>query len=119
MKRFLPILAIILTLGCEQEDPEVRAARSADAREKAEAMVQCQQAIAKELRTPSSAKFSGVLQTGIVCEFSKSEIEEKRSCGVSGWVDAQNGFGGVIRNEYVCIARHTDHNWTSIEFGWK
>ncbi|MFD8648670.1 hypothetical protein [Streptomyces mirabilis] len=62
------------------------------------AAVMCQSFVKKELKSPGTAKFSGVTETTIKVLATKKPWKYK----VNAWVDSQNSFGGVVRNPYVC-----------------
>lgn len=57
----------------------------------------CRQFVTKRLRSPASAKFSG-LGTSEVQE--DGEIFTMRS-----YVDSQNGFGAMLRSNFVCVVK--------------
>jgi hypothetical protein len=62
----------------------------------------CQDAVRKQLRSPSSAKFS------------EDRVVERAGAThyVHGVVDAQNGFGAMLRNRYECIANQQGASWS-------
>ncbi|PPS89415.1 hypothetical protein [Streptomyces sp. MH60] len=64
------------------------------------AAVMCEEFIKKGdyLKSPGSAKFSGVSDTTIKTLRAKKPWKYR----VSGWVDSQNSFGALVRNKYVC-----------------
>ncbi len=51
----------------------------------------CERAVTGQLKAPSTAEFSGTTATGSGTAFN-----------VTGSVDAQNGFGAMIRNSFEC-----------------
>lgn len=61
----------------------------------------CQDSAKRQLKAPSTAKFSEdwVSQTG------------PTSWKVIGVVDAQNGFGAMLRQRYVCTAERAPDRW--------
>lgn len=56
----------------------------------------CRQAASKQLKAPSTARFSDETVT----------VAGERAYDLQGLVDAQNGFGAQIRNRYRCHAFH-------------
>lgn len=62
----------------------------------------CQDAVRKQLRSPSTAKFS---EDRVVEEAGATHY-------VHGVVDAQNGFGAMLRNRYECIANQSADRWS-------
>lgn len=61
----------------------------------------CEEAVEARLKSPASAEFLDdpmVTKSGDVWE-------------VRGGVDAQNGFGAMIRNFYTCKVEHGDLGW--------
>lgn len=70
------------------------------------------QFVAQQLRSPSTAEFPSSSNTTISsygeCSFS-----------ISGYVDAQNGFGAMVRSHYTAeITRNGEHGWrfSGVEF---
>lgn len=66
----------------------------------------CEQFVENRLKSPGSADFS--------------DTEAATGSGdvwtVSGAVDSENSFGGLVRNTYVCEVRHTTgENWTLVD----
>lgn len=88
----------------------------AESREKAQAMSACEQAVVRDLKSPGSAVFSGVLHTGIACDADRDAEPGGRVCAVKGWVDAQNSYGALVRTEYLCAARFRDGALVSAEY---
>lgn len=65
----------------------------------------CKQFVKKRLKSPGSADFSETSTTG-----------SGQLWTVSGAVDSQNTFGGLVRNNYVCKVRHTaGENWRLVD----
>jgi hypothetical protein len=61
------------------------------------AKVMCEDFVEDRLKSPSSAEFSGIFDTTI----SGSGDDYT----VTGYVDAQNGFGAMLRSNYTCQVR--------------
>lgn len=75
------------------------------------AAVMCEEFIKKDgrLKAPGSAEFSGVSDTKI------KVISDKKPWRylVTGYVDSQNSFGAMLRNNYSCdISTKDNSNWT-------
>jgi hypothetical protein len=60
--------------------------------------------VEERLRAPSTAKF---------CDFKEARVsvDGGDSYTVVGWVDAQNGFGAMLRNNFVCKLHKTGNSW--------
>lgn len=63
----------------------------------------CQEKVLVQLKAPGTAQFGGV-------EYSTQNTTTP--VRVSGWVDAENSFGGLIRNRYSCLAIPTEYGWS-------
>lgn len=74
------------------------AAKSPYVPNRVDAQIVCQGFVKEALRSPASAVFS-------------NDVTAFRTSGdtwiVNGWVDAQNGFGANIRNNYECRTTYT------------
>lgn len=68
------------------------------------AFLASQDFVKRELRAPSTAKFS---------DFDEARVSSTGgdSYTVAGWVDAQNGFGAMIRNDFVCKLHKVGDTW--------
>lgn len=81
----LIILVIVAFVSCVSMD------RSGPRSYTAQAQAICQEMVTERLRAPSTAKFGGW------------DINETMSAiTIQGHVDAQNGFGATMRNEFQC-----------------
>jgi hypothetical protein len=69
----------------------------------ASAAAACQEKVKAQLKAPGTAKFGGE-------EYSTTNTDTP--VRVSGWVDAENSFGALVRNRYSCLAMPTDHGWS-------
>jgi len=63
--------------------------------------------IKQKLKSPSTAEFSSLGE-------SKVNQFENGECWVSGYVDAQNSFGAMIRNNYVVKMRYNNNGTFSL-----
>lgn len=61
----------------------------------ADAIRMCRESIDAKLRAPGTASFGGIETTG------SGDVYE-----VTGWVDAENAFGGEVRVGWMCDAVH-------------
>lgn len=59
------------------------------------AQLNCEKQVKMRLKAPSSAKFAPYGDLNIT-------RPDEKTWRVFGWVDAQNGFGAMIRNHYTC-----------------
>lgn len=62
------------------------------------AITACEGYVADRLKAPASAKFSGWLD-------SSTAVLHDGALAVRGYVDAQNGYGALIRTDWVCTVR--------------
>lgn len=77
--------------------------------DKYSAAAMCEKFVSKQLRAPATAKFSGTEDTTI------TPLGNGRWKAV-GYVDAQNGFGALIRNDYSCTVEYMGQDkWRSID----
>jgi hypothetical protein len=72
------------------------------------AKMMCQTFVRKKLVAPSTAKFEPVSQTAAAPSQADGFVGMKNSWDVTGYVDAQNSFGAMLRNEYFCTMTKTD-----------
>lgn len=75
--------------------------------DKHEATVQAERFVEEKLKSPKSAKFSGITETNSI----EKGIDEWE---VTGWIEAANSFGADIRSNYKVIMKvNTDNGeWT-------
>jgi len=69
------------------------------------AIAQCEAAVTQRLKAPSTADFSGFVDTEVRANPELTQV------AVLGHVDSQNGFGAQIRSKYVCFLNGTRRNW--------
>ena len=75
------------------------------------AFVMCQKPVANQLRSPSSAKFPTMGKQDVLSAHSGGGIYL-----VDGYVDAQNGFGAMIRANWECkIKENSDKTWSLVD----
>lgn len=76
--------------------------------EESRAVEACQEDVRARLKAPSTAEF---VDDPLV-------VEVDDGYQVTGEVDAQNGFGAMIRNRYTCLAKQAPYGWygSGIEF---
>lgn len=83
------VVAIALTRGGGSNDGDARGAKDA-----------CQEFIKNRLKSPGTA------------DFSNEEATSGAAWTVTGNVDSQNAFGGVVRNTYNCRTTYSGgDNW--------
>lgn len=63
----------------------------------------CERAVESQLKSPSSADFSGATGSTIT--------NSGDTYNVSGTVDSQNGFGAMVRSAFSCELREVGDNW--------
>jgi len=78
-----------------------------------DASVMCEYFVKKQLKAPSTAKFPHYWELEITT-YGKNE-GVKDAFRVKGYVDAQNGFGAMIRSNYICDVQYIGNdNWNLI-----
>jgi hypothetical protein len=78
-----------------------------------EASVMCEYFVKNRLKAPSTAKFPHYWELEITT-YGKNE-GVKDAFRVKGYVDAQNGFGAMIRSNYICDVQYiSEDNWNLI-----
>lgn len=65
------------------------------------AVAQCETAVKNQLKAPATAKFSG-----------EDYIDEDPTWLVTGSVDAQNGFGALLRSAFNCTLTRSGESFT-------
>lgn len=63
----------------------------------------CEPAVSRRLKSPGSAKFSGLFDT--------RRTNIGGTYHIFGWVDSQNSFGALLRTRYVCDVRGGSNGW--------
>lgn len=72
------------------------------------AFVMCQDPVRSRLRAPSSAEFLSSTEPGVSLVHLGNGVYRVR-----GFVDAQNGFGAMLRTSWMCeIAENADRTWS-------
>lgn len=67
----------------------------------------CQFFVQKQLRTPSVARFEPLSSVAAAPMAGKPGHWES-----VGWVDSQNGFGAMLRSDYICeLKKHPNGDW--------
>jgi hypothetical protein len=84
-------LAVLALAGCGGSGGEGGAYRA------------CERAVESQLKSPSTADFSGA--TGSTITSSGDTYK------VSGTVDSENGFGAMVRSGFSCELREVEDNW--------
>jgi len=71
------------------------------------AFTSCQFFVEKRLKSPASAKFH-------LEDFSFLKYEDN-SYSIKSYVDSQNGFGAMIRSDFICRIKFNDKNEAILE----
>lgn len=95
-----PAVVFALVLTAVRSDPS-DSSKTAPTLESAAGM--CHEEVKKNLKAPGTAQFG-------TADFSTTV--EGVPIRVSGWVDAQNSFGALVRNRYSCLATPSGSTWT-------
>jgi hypothetical protein len=91
----LPAAALVTLTACYEDDPD-----------KYGAEVMCEEFVEDRLKSPGSADFQRPTTTEV----------GTNTWLVSGSVDAQDGFGALVRVDYECTVRgDSDGLWTLID----
>lgn len=85
-------------------EAEAAAARARLAIDEAEFIVGCKRIIRERLKLPDSAKFAGIMES---IDDRPDITETEASWG--SWVEAENSFGGRVRNNFVCSYTKADN----------
>ena len=80
-----------------------RSAGQADI-DRAKAQRLCKEAIERQLKAPSTAKFSGMLDT-------RAGKSDKGDWIVAGHVDAHNSYGAMMRSQFQCRIDPRSADW--------
>ena|SRR3990167_4801531 len=99
---FATLISILVVSACgNPRDP-------ANGGEETFAFVMCQSPVSAQLRAPSTAKFPFTTAPGV-----SSKHVGGGAYQVRGFVDAQNGFGAMIRTSWSCkIRENSDNSWS-------
>lgn len=65
------------------------------------AIVACHDRIESRLKSPGTANYSG-----------ENLSSNGNQWTLTGSVDSQNSFGGVVRNDFTCVATGSGDNWS-------
>lgn len=79
-----------------------------DAPDKYDAQVMCEQFVEDRLKSPGSADFNDTTATG-----------GGNTWHVTGTVDSQNGFGALVRSEFMCNMSVSGETWTLEDFNFE
>jgi hypothetical protein len=72
------------------------------------AITACEDKVRTQLKTPATAKFSGVQAD----PSDQTQAADGKGWYVTGNLDAQNSFGALVRNTWTCYAfQHGDGSW--------
>lgn len=84
----------------EQQAERAAAMQAARCSDTGTAYMMAQEAVSARLRAPSTARFPGMFRDGV-------SVRRTGECGfvVTGYVDAQNGFGAQIRSQFIVTLR--------------
>ncbi|SNR98957.1 hypothetical protein SAMN06272737_1579 [Blastococcus mobilis] len=97
----LLILGVIGSIfnGCDDDDSGSSGSDGSDSG----AYYACEGFVEDRLKAPSSADFSGYFDSYV--------IQSGDEYTVSGYVDAENSFGAMLRSEWTCTVRDGGDTW--------
>ncbi|MGW9597382.1 hypothetical protein ACWHLZ_44780 [Streptomyces chartreusis] len=76
------------------------------------AAVMCEDFVTQRLKSPGTAEFPGVWDADYAVTKVLSDTKPWKY-EVTGVVDSENSFGGIVRSEYVCtVSTKDDDTWT-------
>ena len=107
------LIVIIAALWPSSPSPSTSAAESKANElemQKSMAWVYAERFVKERLAAPSKADFGGVLEQN-----PQSHVNAGKNgyYTVRGWVDAQNAFGGTVRQDFMCVVLdHGEDIWT-------
>ncbi|MFD4932363.1 hypothetical protein ACFWMS_26435 [Peribacillus butanolivorans] len=92
-KKFMGVLAVagLVLTGCGSSEQSGPSAEEIAAQNMTKS---CHEKVADKLKSPGTAQFGDVK----IAEFDGSPYTHL----ISGWVDAQNSFGALVRADYEC-----------------
>jgi hypothetical protein len=91
-------------------------AKSQKDRDAVEAVMYAKIYVQNSLKAPSTASFQNILDFAVAPAKDKKGKELKDVWEVSGYVDAQNSFGAMLRNKfYVKLVKMDDGKWIPTE----
>ena len=99
-KVFIGIFAVFALAACKPDDSPEGLAKSAPF----DARIACASLIESRLRNPSSAEWVGMAQWPVVSD------ADGKTHNVAATYRATNGFGGVVTEQKVCVARRLHNN---------
>lgn len=94
------VLSLVLLAGCGGDKPKDPPKPDNGKLSEAALKDACHDAVKEKLRSPATAQFGG--------EF----MRESTTPEMGGYVDSQNGFGGLVRSTWVCTGTKTDVGWS-------
>jgi hypothetical protein len=108
------IVVFVLTVGGCAISLVTGGPSDAELRE-TDAELACQSWVRDRLRAPSTAEFVNVYTRTGQADLTEEDVYAGRSeddvYTVRGSVDAQNGFGAMVREAFVCEVRDTGDGW--------
>lgn len=98
----LLLIGIVLAIGVATLQWRPAGTSAPRAPDSVDAFIMCRQFMTDRLKAPKTAEFPLSNDPGVVV--TRLDGAQFR---VQGFVDAQNGFGAMIRTRYDCTVRHT------------
>jgi hypothetical protein len=102
----LTILLGLVVASCGTETPEYRFNYICEKNDQSTAYSFTRSLVKQTLRSPSSAKFPSILGGNVEVKVGNI-IEDDLTCEfeVRGYVDSQNGFGAMLRTNYLATVK--------------
>ena len=113
----LSSIFVLSMMGCDMSEfkslDEIEAVPFEQRDDSSMAQIMSEGFVKKALKSPSTAKFPGVFSDS-PAQVIKIGVQKYK---IVSWVDAQNSFGAMIRNQYsIILTQDEPHNWIPSEF---
>lgn len=95
MKPILAAAALLIAATAHASDDHISA------------KMMCQKFVAKSLKAPATARFSSMSETAAIPSNEAKFKHLPNAWDSAGYVDAQNSFGAMLRQEYFCTMQRT------------
>lgn len=95
-------VVVLRMAGYSAEDPTARRLRETEALQR-DAFTMCQSFVTDRLKAPRTAEFATYSEALI--ERLNDDDYDRRPFRVTAYVDAQNAFGALLRQQYICTVR--------------
>lgn len=113
---FIVVIGIVITIPVYNANPglklfqteKVEIDRDDYGNSSSRAFIDAKSEVEKQLKAPSTAEFCKEYETEI--------IRNGNTWSIEGWVDAQNSFGAMLRNDFVVKITYTAKDTYNVEY---